>query len=58
MRLKQSEIDQEAQFIQVQAKINKIVEQNYLKLKQCRRSYLELELKYTEATQLLHMLAP
>ena len=58
MRLKQSEEDQEAQFIQVKAKINKIVEQNYLKLKQCRRSYLELELKYTEATQLLHLLAP
>ena len=27
-------------------------------MKQSRRSYLELELKYTEATQLLHLLIP
>jgi len=42
----------------VKAKINRIVEQSYLKLKESRRSYLELEVKYTEATQLLSMLIP
>ena len=39
-------------------KINAIVEQSYYKLKLSRRSYLELEMKYTEATQLLSLLIP
>lgn len=57
-RLQDDEREHEAQFAEVKAKINRIVEQSYLKLKQSRRSYLELEVKYTEATQLLSLLIP
>lgn len=57
-RIEQNEQDQASQFVRVKAKINRIVEQNYQQLKQTRKSYLELELKYTEANQLLSLLIP